>query len=193
LAQRLGARFGHPKVLRHRSVGPRSEGGCPPHRPDVDPALRGAVAQSAAATRGRDAGRASSRHPARVCDFAFARQHVHALRVRCVDGPGVPGGPLRALLRRHHCPRSKRGSGPSRAGHDRLAAGGLRVRAQWAQDPHRVLQGRGSARLLRAHVAGSGRGAVPALPPVRFPDPPSEPGVRIPTHRALHRTCGGRS
>ncbi|MGO8964022.1 MAG: reverse transcriptase domain-containing protein [Mycobacterium sp.] len=41
--------------------------------------------------------------------------------------------------------------------------------------------------------AGSGRGSVPALPPVRFPDPPSEPGVRIPTHRALHRTCGGRS
>jgi group II intron reverse transcriptase/maturase len=28
----------------------------------------------------------------------------------------------------------------------------LRVRAQRAQDPHRVLQGRGSARLLRAHV-----------------------------------------
>ena len=41
--------------------------------------------------------------------------------------------------------------------------------------------------------AGSGRGAVPALPPVRFLDPPSEPGVRLPPHRALHRTCGGRS
>src|SRR5664279_5332546 len=27
--------------------------------------------------------------------------------------------------------------------------------------------------------AGSGRGAVPALPPVRFPDPPAEPDLPI--------------
>ena len=42
-------------------------------------------------------------------------------------------------------------------------------------------------------AAGSGRGAVPALPPVRFPDPPSEPDLPIPEHPALHRTCAGRS
>ena len=41
--------------------------------------------------------------------------------------------------------------------------------------------------------AGSGRGAVPALPPVRFPDPPAEPDLPIPEHPALHRTCDGRS
>ena len=35
---------------------------------------------------------------------------------------------------------------------------------------------------------GSSRGAVPALPPVRFPDPPSEPDMPIPEHPALHRT-----
>jgi len=40
--------------------------------------------------------------------------------------------------------------------------------------------------------AGLGRGAVLALPPVRFPDPPSEPDLPIPEHPALHRTCAGR-
>lgn len=30
-----------------------------------------------------------------------------------------------------------------------------------------------------------GRGAVPALRPVRFPDPLTAPGVRVSTHRAL--------
>jgi hypothetical protein len=39
---------------------------------------------------------------------------------------------------------------------------------------------------------GSGRGAVPALPPVRFLAPPSEPDVRVPAHPALHRACDGR-
>ena len=33
---------------------------------------------------------------------------------------------------------------------------------------------------------GSGRGAVLALRPVRFPDPPAEPAVRLSTQRALH-------
>ena len=40
---------------------------------------------------------------------------------------------------------------------------------------------------------GSGRGAVSALPPVRFLAPPSEPDVRVPAHPALHRACDGRS
>jgi site-specific DNA recombinase len=45
----------------------------------------------------------------------------------------------------------------------------------------------------RHQGVGSGRGAVPALPPVRFPGPPAEPDVPVPEHPALHRTCGGRS
>ena len=37
--------------------------------------------------------------PQGFCDFAVARQHVLALRVRRVDGQGVSGRPVRALLR----------------------------------------------------------------------------------------------
>src|SRR6188472_2086678 len=69
------------KFLRHRSVGPHTQGGSPPHRPAVDPALRGAVAQSPLAARGWDAGRARSRHPSGVGDLTPARQHGHALGV----------------------------------------------------------------------------------------------------------------
>ena len=42
-------------------------------------------------TGGRQPGRAGSRDPAGFGDLALAGQHVHALRVRRVDGPGVPG------------------------------------------------------------------------------------------------------
>ena len=41
--------------------------------------------------------------------------------------------------------------------------------------------------------SGSSRGAVSALPPVRFPDPPAEPDMRLPPHPALHSTSAGRS
>jgi site-specific DNA recombinase len=83
--------------------------------------------------------------------LAVARQHVHALRVRRLDGPGAPDRPVRALLRRRDRPRPKRTPRPPVGGGDREAAGGMRARAQRAQDPHRVLQGRRSARLIRAH------------------------------------------
>ncbi|GGO97144.1 hypothetical protein GCM10012280_58270 [Wenjunlia tyrosinilytica] len=39
---------------------------------------------------------------------------------------------------------------------------------------------------LAAQVAGSGRGALPGLLPVGFPDPAAEPGVPVSEHRALH-------
>src|SRR5437763_3744770 len=42
-------------------------------------------------------------------------------------------------------------------------------------------------------TSGSSRGAVSALPPVRFPDPPAEPDMPIPEHPALHRTSAARS
>jgi len=42
------------------------------HRPALDPALRRAVAQSAAATRGRDADRTGSRNPSGVFMFSCA-------------------------------------------------------------------------------------------------------------------------
>ena len=50
LASGLGDRSGHPGVLRHRAPRPRAEGGRPPHRPALDPALCAAVASGAAAT-----------------------------------------------------------------------------------------------------------------------------------------------
>ena len=51
LAGGLGDRYGHPGVLRHRSLGPRAQGGRSPclTGPEVDPAVCAAVAQGAAA------------------------------------------------------------------------------------------------------------------------------------------------
>ena len=86
-------------VFRQRFVGPRPQGGSSSHRPALGPVVRGAVAQSAAATRGWQPGRAGSRNPSGFGDFTVARQHVLALRVRRVDGQGAPGRPVRALLR----------------------------------------------------------------------------------------------
>ena len=43
-------------------------------------------------------------------------QPVHALRVRPLDGPGVPGLPVRALRGRHRRPLRHRGTGPSICG-----------------------------------------------------------------------------
>ena len=37
---------------------------------------------------------------------------------------------------------------------------------------------------------GSDQSAVPAFRPARFPDPPSEPGMPITEHRALHKSRG---
>src|SRR5947209_599016 len=56
--------------------------------------VRRAVAESAAATRGRQPGRAGSRNPSRVGDFTGARQPDVALRVRCLDGSGTPDRPV---------------------------------------------------------------------------------------------------
>ncbi|MFE9921005.1 hypothetical protein ACFYQA_05325 [Streptomyces sp. NPDC005774] len=48
-----------------------------------------------------------------------------------------------------------------------------------------ALQGRGLIIAVCGWV-GSGRGAVLALRPARFPDPPAAPAVRVSTQRALH-------
>ena len=129
------------------------QGGRSPHRPALDPAVRGAVAQSAAATRGRHAGRAGSRNPSGVGDLALAGQHVHALRVRRVDGPGASGASRSSATAMTwlSTARSERQALHVRAAiATRLAECGLELNR--AQDPHRVLQGRGPARLSRAHV-----------------------------------------
>ena len=83
------ARHGHPEVLRQRPVGPHAESGGPPHRAALGAAVCGAVAESAAAAGGRQPGRAGSRNPSGFGDLAVVGEHVHALRVRRVDGPGA--------------------------------------------------------------------------------------------------------
>ena len=91
--------------------------------------------------------------------------------------------------------RVHRGSVPSEAVSQsvhteaRRAAAAARGRVAGGQDPP-AGGGRGAERHLRV---GSSRGAVPALPPVRFPDPPAEPDLPVPEHPALHRTRDGRS
>jgi site-specific DNA recombinase len=57
-------------------------------------------------------------------DLAYPGQPVHALCVRHVDGPGVPGLPIRALRGRHRCALRQRGPGPGAAGCHRRAARG---------------------------------------------------------------------
>ena len=90
-----------------------------------------------------------------------------------------------------HCKTQGANAGVARRDHRTVGAG--RSGTESGQDAHRVLQGLEPHRLSRARAVGSSRGAVPALPPVRFPDPPAEPDVPVPEHPALRRTCGGRS
>ena len=99
LEKRLGDRSRHPGVLRQRAARPRAQGGRPSHRPEVDPALRAAVAHRPAARAGRHAGRPGSRNPTGFGDLAVVGEPVHALRVRPVDDPAIPGHPVRAVLR----------------------------------------------------------------------------------------------
>jgi RNA-directed DNA polymerase len=49
-------------------------------------------------------------NPARIGNFAGPGEPVHALRVRYVDGPGVPGLPVRALRRRRCAENAEGGS-----------------------------------------------------------------------------------
>ena len=68
-------------------------------RCSVGGAVCEAVAHRSDAAARRDAGSAGSGHPAGVRGLAGAGQPVHALRVRRVDDPGIPGGAFRALCR----------------------------------------------------------------------------------------------
>ena len=65
----------------------------------VGGAVRAAVAGRTAATARRDRATARPRNPARVGGLAGPGEPVPALRVRCVDGPGVPDRPVRTLRR----------------------------------------------------------------------------------------------
>ena len=116
-------------------------------------ALHRTVAQSPDADAGRDPRRPREGNPTGVSDLAVASQPVHALRVRPMDGPGVPGLPVRALRGRHRRPLRHRGTGPRASGRHRRAARGLGPRAAPRQDEDRVLQ---------RHEPPRGRPSTPA-------------------------------
>src|SRR6266496_5757103 len=92
----LGDRYGHPGVLRHRALGPRAQGGRPPHLtgPAVDFAVCGAVAQSATPARRWHPGGPGSRDPAgQYClvklrrEYGYAEACDSALWCRCGVSP----------------------------------------------------------------------------------------------------------
>ena len=78
---------------------------------------------------------------------ARAGEPVHALRVRHLARPELPGRPVRAVRRRRGRALRHRAPGPRGAGGDREADGTGGVAAAPGQDPDRVLQGRRPARL----------------------------------------------
>lgn len=55
--------------------------------------------------------------------------------------------------------------------------------------PVRGIRGRDHMFRVNPLTGESAWGAVPGLPAVRFPMPLSEPGVRLSSHRALHKGC----
>ena len=101
---------------------------------------------------GRHPCRANQGNPARLGDLAVLGEPVHALRVRFLDGPRVPGLPIRALRRRwsgalHHPSPSGRGAGQD---HRADARGG--AAAPPRQDEDRLLQGQQPSGRARAHL-----------------------------------------
>ncbi|HEU4731050.1 MAG TPA: recombinase family protein, partial [Kofleriaceae bacterium] len=84
--------------------------------------------------------------------FAGPGEPVHALRVRSVDGPGVPGLPVRALRRRRCGPLQDAASGGVGAGQDRRADGRGGATASSRQDEDRLLQGQQPSGGARAHL-----------------------------------------
>ena len=100
---------------------------------------------------------------------------VHARRIRRVDGPELPGLPVRALCRRCRCALREQAAGRSCACRDRRADQRGRPRASPGQDANRLLQGRQAPGRARAHRV--------YLPRVHLPSTEgAEPGRRV-----LHR------
>ena len=69
-------------------------------------------------------------------------ESLPALRVRSLDGAGLPGHPVRALCGRCAHPLPERGGGAACAGGGPGSSGGVRSGASSHEDPDRVLQGR---------------------------------------------------
>jgi len=137
--------------FRFGSACPVAQGGRSPHQRAVGSVVHLPVAQSADADARRDRGAAGEGDSAGLSDLTDFGQPVHALRVRHLDGPGVPGLPVRALCRRRCCALRQRGPGPAAAGRHRRAARGLGPGAAPREDEDRVLQRREPPGKPRAH------------------------------------------
>src|SRR6266508_2096147 len=83
--------------------------------------------------------RARQGHSAGIGGFAGPREPVPALRLRSVDGPEVPGLPLRAVRRRRRRALQEQAAGGVRAGQDRTADAGGGPPAPPRQDEDRLL------------------------------------------------------
>jgi hypothetical protein len=111
--------------------------------------------------------------PTGLGGLARAGEPVSALRVRRVDGPGLPGGTVRTLRRRRRGALRQPTPSAVRPPGDRGQDGPGRVAAASRQDQGRVLQGRQPAWLLGAHVLH--------IPGVHVPGPrsPGSSGERV--------------
>jgi site-specific DNA recombinase len=85
-------------------------------------------------------------------ELARAGEPVHALCVRCLAVPGVPGCLVRALCRRRCRALRDRAAGPGGPGGARGQDGAGRAAVAPGQDQDRVLQGQREACLVRAHL-----------------------------------------
>ena len=132
------------------------------HRRPLGAAVCEAVAGCAAAAPRRHPSRARQGDSARVGGLADPGEPVHALRVRHLDGPEVPGLPVRALRRR--CCRALReqAAGRTRACRDRQADERGGPAAPPGQDADRLLQGRQAPGRARAHLVHLPRVRLPA-------------------------------
>src|SRR5664280_1486000 len=89
LEEGLGDRSRHPGLLRQRALGPDDQGGRPPHRRTLGPALHRTVAPCPHADVGRNPARTGEGDSTRVPGLTRTGESLHALRVRYVAGPGA--------------------------------------------------------------------------------------------------------
>ena len=175
----LARRAAHPRSARTHRERPRRQArfAARPQRQgrQAPRARHGPVGLGTATAMARSAARAARRAAV-----------LHHRRPHPRTTLGERRGPPRAAPARHPSRRPAPLRAAPAAPRARARARPRRRTAQHHPAPTRPRQ-------PRHHVAGSGRGAVSALPPVRFPAPPSEPDVHVPAHPALDSTCDGHS
>ena len=177
----LARRAAHPRSARAERGRPR-----PPPRLAARPPRQGRPPPRGRHGRlGLGAARAVARRARRAADRSAVLRHQR-------PHPRTRRGRAQRRARRA-APRRR--PTPAFAAASRRTSCATRTRVELAREgvPLNVIQRQLGHTQPRHHLDGSGRGAVTALPPVRFLAPPSEPDVRVPAHPALHRTCDGRS